>query len=338
MLKRCPELVDDTGHILFNDDGKVKAIHYCAMNADLKGLKMVVRYGADVSELTPGSKRSVLNLIMHSETSYQKQLECIEFILEQHISNIDHVDENGCTALILAARRLHLPLVSLLLKHGADPSCSCPVTNTTALWYLTRTNPTNKATSEILPLLYANAPASSMIAANDEQDEQDGRILPSLPFTPQMIALYKGDMPSVYAFIEAGWFINYARFNEAMFETYLQRWPKMQIECLEKDHLEQPPTLKWWAKRATRRNLPPHPHKVMDQLNLPDVMKKYVLQVDDLSPEETKRLESFQYYDASEMCSASDDDEVIYPSSDSTRYSIDSTDDFEECFTSFSLF
>ena len=55
------------------------------------------------------------------------------------------------------------------------------------------------------------------------------------------------------------------------------------------------PKLQWWAKRSIRRSLPLYPHKVVDTLPIPKVLKQYVLEVDELATQDEEALQRFQW-------------------------------------------
>ena len=269
----------------------MKPLHMCAANGDYEGLKLIIKYGADVNEPTgPGEEhRNVLGLLCDGLMSPTVRLKCAQLLIENGFTELNMKDVDGSSALILAARRNDMPLVNLLLKVQADPTLS-DTNDVSALWYLTANNdPTNKY-SDILPLLYANIPEHFMRAGISSWSYRIGKI------TPQMLAIYRQDIPSVRAFIESGWFIHATRYKDPKFEKFIQSWSRKNVLWLEDAHFSSPPKLKWWAKRVVRRALPLFPSNDVNLLALPEPLKDYILKVDDIPPKETRNLCSFKFY------------------------------------------
>ena len=295
MLQKCPELMNETGIAAegtrLQNYGWMKPLHMCAANGDYEGLKLLIKYGADVNEPTgPGEEhRNVLGLLCDGLMSPTVRLKCAQLLIENGFTELNMKDVDGSSALILAARRNDMPLVNLLLKVQADPTLS-DTNDVSALWYLTANNdPTNKY-SDILPLLYANIPEHFMRAGISSWSYRIGKI------TPQMLAIYRQDIPSVRAFIESGWFIHETRYKDPKFEKFIQSWSRKNVLWLEDAHFSSPPKLKWWAKRVVRRALPLFPSNDVNLLALPEPLKDYILKVDDIPPKETRNLCSFKFY------------------------------------------
>ena len=339
-IKRWPYLINEIGHLPWEKDracdvremGEMNPLHTCALHADLTGLQLLVRYGADVNCIAPGDpEMSVLNMITWSvdpSITPNQRLECAAFVLNHGVNNINHVDGHDYTALNTAAQRQEKAMVDLLLRHGADPAICCQSNGTSPLWYIARANEPKQAASDILPFLFANFPFNRMLAAADNSVEKKNSILPKIKMSPQMVSLYKVDVPSVYAFIEAGWFISRDYFKTGRVYSYLQRWPKMQRECLEEDHINTVPTLQWWTKRKVRSLLPRFPHKIITQLDIPKHLQSYILQVDNLSLLEVKKLENSEWFDLPKSDSApGDDDDDARSWSGSSRYCLLSDSD-----------
>ena len=307
----------------------LKPLHMCAATANKEGLELLIKYGADLNEISSGLRNwSVVNLIVLAKAKEEARFECLEIILRQSITVINHRGEDGNTALINAASRRHSEAVSILLKHGADPSLCNETTGANALWYIMAAND-SYSRSAVLPLLYANIPES--LCRKTLSTVFPKWYLNRLCIegdTPYDMALSSGEDESLRAFVEAGWFVQETWGSNLRYRDYYYLTGK-EDKSLWYKYVSNPPALQWFSKRAIRRSLPVFPHKVINQLPIPEKLQRYVLMVDrdrDEQPRSSERLEKFDWYGALHKPN------IFYrtDSEASSSYS----DDYSDCFIS----
>ena len=293
IIKRCPEITDEVCHskecrsrsIVF---GLVKPIHMFAIDGFYEGLNLLLMHGANPNELSPGpEQRSIIQLLCSTTLPAYSRYDCVSLLLGSEVKNINQHDAAGKIPIDTAAELGDKPLVSKLLEHGADPSMVNTETNTSAMWYFVQNNDLNNKHSDILPLLYVNPSQERMMPSF--------RLTSGL-ITPQMMALFRQDIPSIRAFIEAGWFLPQSRYQDPRFESYLSRWKEENVKWLGENHLSKPASLQWWAKRTVRSCLPLQPMRFIDKLMIPTQLKEYVLRVDDLPPDKLEKLKTFKWW------------------------------------------
>ena len=302
IIERCPEVMDEVGRFqrtaLSKEFGEVKPIHMCAIKGLYEGLELLLKSGAKADELSPGpEKRSILQMLCSSKALSELRYECVDLLFKHKVTNINVPDAAGDLPLVSAAELGDRILLQKLLKHGADPSMIKASNNCSALWYFVGHNSLANKHSNIVPLLYANPSQESLRpAVSENRTSRVSYHLPKERVTPQMVAVYRQDIASLRAFIESGWFVHQARYQEPCFEPYLIRWEDANRKWLEESHLSKPPSLTWWAKRRIRNSLPVHPYHGVDMLGLPTQLKEYILRVDDLPANKTENLKNFEWW------------------------------------------
>lgn len=311
VIKNCPELMAEVGvskecHLFTSPpyDTIMKPLHMCALRCDYDGLKLLIKNGANVNELSTGvDRRSILHYLCFSSCSIIRKTKCFNLIVENGFTSLDLRDKFGCTALFYASGSYNMPLLNLLLANGADPTITRK-SHFTVLGNLAERNEQTNRFSVILPVLYSNVPEHCMTT-------QETVVNPEEKATPQVISLAREDIPSVRAFIESGWFIHEALIKEPKAEQCLRTWSAKNLDWIQDVHLSSVPSLQWWSKRAIRKILPLFPSKIVQELTLPEPMKKYIMKVDDLPPKETEMLENFEWlpHESDEEKLPDDDDD-----------------------------
>lgn len=95
--------------------------HWCARNAHLIGLKMLVRAGAQV-DLTTEMGNTALDLavmMQHPPDRRNKQIKCIKYLLDHHAA-VNTRDKGGYGPIDHAAANNDLDVITLLLEAGAS--------------------------------------------------------------------------------------------------------------------------------------------------------------------------------------------------------------------------
>ena len=282
--------------LLASTYSSMKLIHMCAAYANHQGMQLLIKYGADINEVSPGSKCwTVLSILSLARVPTDEIIACLDLVFQNNVTNIDYIaGDVGKTYLITAAMQRRRIIVNRLLREGADPTIEEEGTRATAIWYTMASNNPKGTHSAVLPFLYANFPESMMWPVS----ARCLRALPtSRPLTPQMIAVYRRDMASIKAFVEAGWFIHQAFYKDRHFYAISREAAPSNPadDELLAEMVTTVPKLQWWAKRSIRQSLPLYPHKVVDTLPIPKVLKQYVLEVDELATQDEEALQRFHW-------------------------------------------
>ena len=311
VLQRHPELVDEKGKLqnefLANKYGSMKPLHMCATYGNKEGLELLIKYGADVTELTGNGRSSVVNLICAAQAiTSEEMVKCLDVVFKQSTRHVNFKDDKGFTPLLRAAVKCDGNMINRLLKAGADPSIVHDRSGASPIWYIMAAGFKGHEFSPALPLLFANVPESTMKATSTGRARPKHFVIAShKTLSPQMISVYKRDMASIRAFVEAGWFIQKTRYEERSFyekcytgsigQLYDELCGKSKKDKIEEQFVSVVPTLQWWSKRAIRRSLPIHPHLVIDALPVPEKLRRYVLSVDCLPQDKEEELKSYSW-------------------------------------------
>ncbi|KAL4151490.1 hypothetical protein PRNP1_008435 [Phytophthora ramorum] len=90
-------------------------------NASVEDATFLQQRGADIAAVEPKMQRSVLHMLSFSKENYRSRAEMLEFLLACGANlNVNAVDCNGDTPLMLYASLGHLDFMQKLLAHGAD--------------------------------------------------------------------------------------------------------------------------------------------------------------------------------------------------------------------------
>jgi hypothetical protein len=117
-----------------NPDGQTPIV-WCVLTKQLEGVRVMVKYGADLTQRWRGSPLLHLSVMAGSA-------ELVAYLLCQG-ADPDEKDENGLTPLHIAAMRGSRIIANTLLHHGADKSITDDATERTAaeMWNDTALHP-----------------------------------------------------------------------------------------------------------------------------------------------------------------------------------------------------
>lgn len=258
----------------------LKPLHMCAVNVNQEGLELLIKHGADLNELTDGPQGfSVVSLICSAGAIEESILSCLEIVLKSGVNIINQVGGDGNTPLITAASRQHTAVVHMLMEYGADPSICNYATGANVLWYAIAKY--QLLSPALIQLLYANVPENLFWKPVSEDVAYDYLYF-GFPYAdaPYKMVLSRRNEEAFRVVVEAGWFPQKILVSDShLLESPFGNGPVSE-DSLWVQYASTPFSLQWFCKRAIRRSLPVFPHKVINQLPIPEKLQRYVLMVD----------------------------------------------------------
>eukprot|EP00657_Telonema_sp_P-1_P008488 TRINITY_DN29762_c0_g1_i1.p1 TRINITY_DN29762_c0_g1~~TRINITY_DN29762_c0_g1_i1.p1 ORF type:complete len:149 (-),score=41.61 TRINITY_DN29762_c0_g1_i1:85-531(-) len=123
----CARLIDEQyADVNEPDEFGWTPLHRACESGSAEVVQVLLSRDADVDILTPAESTAFHVCCLHG------QLQLAEILIEaDDTPNINDANMNGITPLHAAAFKCMPDMISLLLKHRADPHCSCLYTHLT---------------------------------------------------------------------------------------------------------------------------------------------------------------------------------------------------------------
>jgi len=267
IVKFKPDLIDQVvTNAEQNESNYYSALHYAAWQGNLKGVQMLCKYGADPNLLTYDGNTAV-GLACHADS-----MPCVQYLLSLGCDT-NQQDNDGDTALIYASHNGNSEMVKELLQHNANPSL-CNNMNISPLWNAVY----SRSLASVQLLLARNVDAEVECRGQNIYEEQFDQIY-DVPVSPLFVAVHHEELSIIKALVAAGCYLNAEMFSVPTFDMYVDMWAEENKRWL-KHVTSNPPSLAWWCKKLIRKKLlKVDPLNQVEKLNIPFVLKTYLLEV-----------------------------------------------------------